>query len=90
VTSNDYQTDPDPKWDASLAALPPWKCGRLDMATWLGQPVQAGRVLSDVVKYVYFEGNFDWCSLSVTFASPGNSIDGVLWYGCSCDSGGAS
>lgn|GEM_PF-3926562 len=56
MTSTTYQTDPDPKWDASLAALPPWKCGRLDISTWLTEPVQAGRVLSDVVKYVYFEG----------------------------------
>jgi hypothetical protein len=32
-----------------------FKCGRLDMNTWLTEEVEVGRVRSDVVRYVYFE-----------------------------------
>lgn len=45
----------DEKWEAALSKLPPWKCGRIDMHTYLIEPVTVGRVTSDIVRYIYFE-----------------------------------
>lgn len=47
--------DLDAKYVASLAKLPPWKCGRIDLNTSLTEPVRVGRVESDVVRYIYFD-----------------------------------
>lgn len=52
---------PDPneeqrnQWLEACDALPIKSCGRLDMATWLVEPVTVGRVTSESVRYVYFD-----------------------------------
>lgn len=43
------------KYVAALAELPPWKCGRIDLNTYLPEPATVGRVTSDIVRYIYFE-----------------------------------
>lgn len=43
------------KYIAAMKKLPPFKCGRLDMNTYMSEPVTVGRVTSDIVRYVYFE-----------------------------------
>lgn len=43
------------QWREAVAARPVKSCGRLDMHTYLPEPVTVGRVTSDRVRYVYFE-----------------------------------
>lgn len=43
------------KYADSLNEMPRFKCGRLDMNTYLPDPVRVGRVESDVVRYIYFD-----------------------------------
>ncbi len=50
-----YETPIDARYEAALDKLPTWKCGRLDMNTYLPKPAQVGRVESDIVRYIYFE-----------------------------------
>lgn len=51
-------TEPDDlrkQWRAKMGNAPIQSCGRLDMRTWLPEPVRVGRVESDAIRYVYFE-----------------------------------
>jgi hypothetical protein len=42
-------------WREAIRKPPPIKhCGRLDLSTTLADPIIAGRVESDVIRYVYF------------------------------------
>jgi hypothetical protein len=52
---DDMSDDMEQRYAAALAKLPPWRCGRLDLNTYLPEPATVGRVTSDVVRYVYFE-----------------------------------
>lgn len=45
----------EPKYVEALEKLPRFKCGRLDLNTYLAEPVKVGRVESDVVRYIYFD-----------------------------------
>ena len=48
-------TDMERRYVEVLAKLPDWKCGRLDINTYLPEAVRVGRVESDIVRYIYFE-----------------------------------
>jgi hypothetical protein len=46
--------DQNTKWREAMASQPIESCGRLDMETFLPDPVKVGRVESDRIRYVYF------------------------------------